>query len=92
MKTTVKTTIELPDELYRQVKAKSALQGLHVREVTIALYQQWLTQPQSSSDIKNDTQWLDKLISLTTPAPKDGPTARAIVKDDRSRLDRKVTK
>ncbi|MBU6365454.1 MAG: hypothetical protein KJT01_04535 [Gemmatimonadetes bacterium] len=37
----MKTTIELPDELYRRVKAKSALEGKTVREVATSLFQQW---------------------------------------------------
>ncbi len=32
----MKATIEIPDELYRQVKAVSALQGRTIREVTVA--------------------------------------------------------
>jgi len=40
----MKATIDVPDELYRQVKAKSALQGKAIREVTVALYQRWLEQ------------------------------------------------
>lgn len=34
----MKATIEVPDELYRQVKAKSALEGRAVREVAIELF------------------------------------------------------
>lgn len=34
----MKATIEVPDELYRQVKAKSALEGRAVREVAIDLF------------------------------------------------------
>lgn len=89
MKTTIKTTIELPSELYRQVKAKSALEGLHVREVTIALYQQWLMQPQSKNVKKNNSHWLDELMSLIITEPRNGTTAREIIEEDRSRLDGK---
>lgn len=38
----MKATIDIPDELYRKVKAKSALEGRAVREVTIELYRQWV--------------------------------------------------
>ncbi|HCN27195.1 MAG TPA: hypothetical protein DIT64_00055 [Verrucomicrobiales bacterium] len=38
----MKATIEIPDELYRRVKAKTALQGRAIREVTVELYQRWL--------------------------------------------------
>jgi len=38
----MKTTIDMPDDLYRRVKAKSALEGRTVREVTADLYRVWL--------------------------------------------------
>ena len=34
--------MQIPDEMYREVKAKSALQGRSVRSVTIMLYASWL--------------------------------------------------
>jgi hypothetical protein len=38
----MKATMDIPDELYRQVKAKSALRGQAVREVAVSLFQGWL--------------------------------------------------
>jgi len=38
----MKTSIDLPDDLYRQVKSKSALEGLTVREVATALFAGWV--------------------------------------------------
>jgi len=38
----MKATIDVPDALYRQVKARAALEGRAVREVTIELYETWL--------------------------------------------------
>ena len=38
----MKATLQIPDEMYRRVKAKSALNGMTVRAVTIALYSNWL--------------------------------------------------
>jgi hypothetical protein len=38
----MKATIDIPDQLYRQVKARAALEGRAVREVTIELYTDWL--------------------------------------------------
>ena len=35
-------TIKIPDEMYREVKAKSALEGRSVRSVTVMLYTSWL--------------------------------------------------
>ena len=38
----MKATMQIPDEMYREVKAKSALYGRSVRSVTIMLYASWL--------------------------------------------------
>jgi len=40
----MKATIEIPDELYRRVKAKSALEGLAVREVATTLFYSWVQE------------------------------------------------
>ena len=40
----MKATIDIPDELYRQVKAKSALRGQAVREVAVSLFRGWTTE------------------------------------------------
>ena len=34
--------MEIPDDLYRRVKAKSAMQGHPVREIAVHLFQQWI--------------------------------------------------
>jgi hypothetical protein len=39
----MKATIEVPDDLYRQVKAKSALEGRPLREVAIELFRRYVT-------------------------------------------------
>lgn len=38
----MKATFEVPDELYRQVKAKSALEGRALREVAEELFRQYI--------------------------------------------------
>jgi len=38
----MKATIEIPDDLYRRVKAKSAIEGQPVREVVMHLFHGWL--------------------------------------------------
>jgi len=40
----MKATIDVLDERYQRVKAKTALQGRAIREVTIELYRRWLEQ------------------------------------------------
>jgi hypothetical protein len=38
----MKATIDLPDHLYRRVKAKSALEGRSIRSVALDLFRRWL--------------------------------------------------
>ncbi|MEP6832224.1 MAG: hypothetical protein ABJB74_02475 [Gemmatimonas sp.] len=38
----MKTSIDLPDDLYRRVKSQSALEGMAVREVATALFSAWV--------------------------------------------------
>lgn len=41
----VKATLEIPDDLYRRVKARSAMEGRPVRSVAIELLQNWIDAP-----------------------------------------------
>lgn len=86
----MKATIEIPDELYRQVKAKSALEGRAIREVTIELYQAWLRQEVAAGEQRRPEQQLEDLFKLADElmagAPP-GPTAREILEVDRNRLE-----
>jgi len=38
----MKVTLDIPDELYRQVKARSAMEGRPVRSVSVELFESWL--------------------------------------------------
>ncbi len=38
----MKATIDIPDELYRRVKARSALEGQSLRAVAIQLFETWV--------------------------------------------------
>lgn len=88
----MKATIEIPDELYRQVKAKSALEGRAVREVTIELYRAWLKQELPAGEQRRPEQQLEELFKLADElmagAPA-GPTARELLEEDRNRLERR---
>jgi hypothetical protein len=42
----MRTTIDLPDALYRQLKARAALQGITFRELLEALVEKGLQQPE----------------------------------------------
>lgn len=40
----MKATFQIPDDLYREVKAETARDGRTLREVAIHLFEQWLRQ------------------------------------------------
>jgi hypothetical protein len=40
----MKATIDIPEDVYRKVKAKSALEGRPVRDVAITLFNAWVNQ------------------------------------------------
>lgn len=86
----MKTTIDFPDELYRQVKAKAALEGLSIRELTIDLYQRWLSRGDADEPAPSDEEWLASWLRLGDEALgslDEGPSAREILARDRGRLD-----
>lgn len=86
----MKATIDIPDDLYRRVKARSALLGRPVREVTIELYRRWLGE-MPPSEVPSPEEWLDDWEqlgeSLLREVP-EGPTATQILEEDRKRLER----
>lgn len=45
----MKATIDIPDDLYRKVKAKSALEGRPVRDVAISLFSRWVERQTETS-------------------------------------------
>jgi len=44
----MKATIEIPDDLYRKIKAKSALEGRPIRDVAIELFGAWVSESRPS--------------------------------------------
>lgn len=49
----MKATIDIPDDLYRRVKAKTAEEGRRIRDVTAGLFQQWL-DGESAAPVTHD--------------------------------------
>jgi hypothetical protein len=85
----MKATIDIPDDLYRRVKARSAMLGRPVREVTIELFRRWLGDlPVTFAG--SAEQWLDEWVglgeTLLRHAP-EGPTATDVLAQDRNRLE-----
>lgn len=53
----MKATFQIPDELYREVKAETAREGRTVRDVTISLFQQWLRQKKQLAPPAAQVDW-----------------------------------
>lgn len=84
----MKATIDIPDDLYRQVKAEAALRGLTVREVTTRLYRRWLREGGGSAREAPSAwlrSWLDEADEAVGSAPP-GPSARQELAWDRKRM------
>ena len=88
----MKATIDVPDDLYRRVKAKTALQGRAVRDLTIELFERWVNEPQrtAENDLQKNQKWLDEFLELAAPAEREGPTGREILEEGRNRLEPKT--
>ena len=87
----MKATIDIPDDLYRRVKARSAMLGRTVREVSIELYQRWLGETPAAGPSPSAAEWLDEWVAFGKSAGEEnasGPTASDIVASDRNRLER----
>jgi plasmid stability protein len=86
----MKATIELPDDLYRRVKAKSAMEGRAIREVTAELYRQWLAESEPSPSPVGGEAWLEDWLATgreEMDAAPSRPTAREILTESRSRIE-----
>ncbi|MEO8437347.1 MAG: hypothetical protein ABI562_02740 [Chloroflexota bacterium] len=88
----MKATIEIPDALYRQIKARSALGGRSVRDVTIEAYRRWLAETPVAYAPTDDTQatagdtWLAAWAALAVEIAEeavDRRTPREILLADR---------
>jgi len=89
----MKTTIDIPDELYRRVKAAAALRKRRIRDVTIELYERWLAEQAPPVEPLGAARrdWLETWIregEAACAGPAEGPSAREILDRDRDRLER----
>jgi hypothetical protein len=85
----MKATIEIPDELYRLVKAKSALKGRTVRDVTVELYQRYVGQEDAPMPESGETAAAGGLLDgQTMPSwfGALGKTARAVTRHEMSAI------
>jgi hypothetical protein len=65
----MKATVDIPDELYRQVKAKSALEGRPVREVAVELFEGYVGGREKTGSLPLAQSGGKALLSDGKPAP-----------------------
>lgn len=53
----MKATFQIPDDLYREVKAETAREGRTLREVVIHLFEQWLRQKKQQPPCTAAVDW-----------------------------------
>lgn len=61
---TMRTTIDIPDVLYRSMKTRCASMGTTMRHVTIALYGSWMQGPEQLPRIRTE------YVLADAPKPK----------------------
>ena len=85
----MKATMEIPDELYRLVKAKSARERRAVREVTVELYQRYVGQDAVSEPTTRDAAAPQSLLggrAVPSWFGVLGKTARAVARHDMNKI------
>ena len=88
----MKATMDIPDDLYRQIKSEAALRGLTIREVTTRLYQRWLSEGQARETREAPTVWLRSWLEAADEAIHRAPPGRSAREElaaDRNRLERR---
>lgn len=58
----MKATLDIPDQLYRSVKARSALEGRPLRSIAIELFQNWLQAPPAQPRVENNEPTPEELV------------------------------
>lgn len=88
----MRTTLDIPDELYRSLKARAAMQGRTVREVAVNLFSTWVAEgsnPTENEDRDSTTEidaWLRRWEALGEEMKRqsaDSKSAVEILLDDR---------
>lgn len=85
----MKATVDIPDPLYRQVKARAALEGRAVRDVTIELYERWLSERTVATTAEREAAaaaWIERWERLGAEIAEraaDPRTTREILLADR---------
>ena len=72
------------------MKAKTALQGRRIRDVTVELYRKWVGEDSDAKRAPSAEEWLTEWMRLgaeVCAGLPPGPTATEVLAGDRNRLD-----
>lgn len=93
----MKTTIEIPDELFRAVKARAALQDVRIKDLITQLLKGWLAEgePRKEAEkegaeqrVRETEAWLKELQTIGRKVHEDAVDSRSLVEllnEDRNR-------
>ncbi len=84
----VKTTIEIPDPLFREVKARAALQNVRIKDLIAQLLKRWLAESdtlkesdkESAEQRMRETEvWLKELQAVGRNIHEDAVDSRTLI-------------
>lgn len=84
----MRTTVDLPDDLYRALKARAALSGVTVRELVRRYLEQGLRQPDTSEGAGGRRQPPPVIVpprGVPIPAPSRAAMRRLEEREDEAR-------
>jgi hypothetical protein len=85
-------TIEIPDDLYRKMEAKTARTGERLKEVAVSLFDRWVKEDSlPEAPATSAAQWLEQWVQLGAETCKGlpaSPTTRDLLQDARNRNER----
>ena len=81
----MKTTLDIPDAMYRRIKVRSAREGRTVRSVTLVLFSQWLgdrapslSKRRASGDHAEKPAWFGS-VKVDSRLPHDMESVRSSI-------------
>lgn len=79
----MRTTLDIPDTMYRRIKTRAAQDGVTVRGITLALYSRWLDgdgapPPPAASPVRGRPAWFGS-VKVDAGLPHDMESIRASI-------------
>lgn len=84
----MRTTLDIPDAMYRRIKTRTAQEGATVRGITLVLYSQWLDggakpKPPAAKPIRKRPSWFGS-VKVDADLPHDMASVRKSSSLDRA--------